>query len=451
MVSEKKQVDEDLPLEKKFTIKILMSDVDNAINHRLIKLGKNAKIPGFRPGKVPLKVLQQTYGSQAQSEAMNDVISVAYEKAIAEKGLIPAGPPTINPAETKKSDASDIKEIEFNVQLEVMPEIKLPDRKEITVKKSICEVETGDVDITIESLRKQKITYNKVDREAKSEDEISIDFNGKINGEEFQGGKAENFVYVLDTGRMINEFDKAVLGMKVGESKTEKIDFPKDYPAKELAGKKVEFYIKLHRVSAPKLPDVNDSFAKEFGVETGGVEKLKEGVKENLVRESANRCLIRTHNSALDALMALTECEIPKIMIQQESQRLAQSTKAELKSKGMNTDDKDLPADLFKTRAERRVKLGLVVSEIIQKEKLEPTAEEIALVVDEMSGVYEDPTAFKKWFLEDPKRKAQAEAMALERSVAQWILSEAKIEEVKVPVQELLQDASKGSESEAKE
>ena len=180
------------------------------------------------------------------------------------------------------------------------------------------------------------------------------------------------------------------------------------------------------------------------------MEKLKQDVKENLIRESANRCLIRTHNSALDALMEVTECEIPKVMVDQESQRLAQSTMAELKSKGMNTDNKDLPADLFKARAERRVKLGLVVSEIIQKEKLEPTAEEIALVVDEMSGVYEDPVAFKKWFLEDPKRKAQAEAMALERGVAQWILNEAKIEEVKVPVQELLQDASKGSESEAK-
>ena len=427
-----------------------MSDVNSAIDHRLKKMGKNAKIPGFRPGKVPTKVLQQTYGAQAQSEAMNDVIAIAYEKAISEKGLIPAGPPTINPANSNNKEKPDIKEIEFNVQLEVMPEINLPDRKNITVKKSICEVEKGDVDLTIESLRKQKITYSEVDREAKSEDEITIDFNGKIDGEEFQGGKAENFVYILDTGRMIKEFDQAVLGMKVGESKTEKIDFPKDYPAKELAGKKVEFYIKLHRVGTPKIPELNDSFAKEFGVKTGGVEKLKQDVKENLIRESANRCLIRTHNSALDALMEVTECEIPKVMVDQESQRLAQSTMAELKSKGMNTDNKDLPADLFKARAERRVKLGLVVSEIIQKEKLEPTAEEIALVVDEMSGVYEDPVAFKKWFLEDPKRKAQAEAMALERGVAQWILSEAKIEEVKVPVQELLQDASKGSESEAK-
>ena len=450
MASEKKQVDEDLPLEKKFTIKILMSDLDSAIEHRLKKMGKNAKIPGFRPGKIPTKVLQQTYGAQAQSEAMNDVIAIAYEKAISEKGLIPAGPPTINPADSNNKEKPDIKEIEFNVQLEVMPEINLPDRKNITVKKSICEVEKGDVDLTIESLRKQKITYSEVDREAKSEDEITIDFNGKIDGEEFQGGKADNFVYILDTGRMIKEFDQAVLGMKVGESKTEKIDFPKDYPAKELAGKKVEFYIKLHRVGTPKIPELNDSFAKEFGVKTGGVEKLKQDVKENLIRESANRCLIRTHNSALDALMEVTECEIPKVMVDQESQRLAQSTMAELKSKGMNTDNKDLPADLFKARAERRVKLGLVVSEIIQKEKLEPTAEEIALVVDEMSGVYEDPVAFKKWFLEDPKRKAQAEAMALERGVAQWILSEAKIEEVEVPVQELLQDASKGAESEAK-
>ena len=154
-----------------------MSDVNSAIDHRLKKMGKNAKIPGFRPGKVPTKVLQQTYGAQAQSEAMNDVIAIAYEKAISEKGLIPAGPPTINPADSNNKEKPDIKEVEFNVQLEVMPEINLPDRKNITVKKSICEVEKGDVDLTIESLRKQKITYSEVDREAKSEDEITIDFD----------------------------------------------------------------------------------------------------------------------------------------------------------------------------------------------------------------------------------------------------------------------------------
>jgi trigger factor len=451
MASEKKQVDEDLPLERKFIIKILMSDVDNAVAVRLKRMGKKAKLPGFRPGKIPTKVLEQTYGAQAQSEAMNDVISTAYEKAITEKGLIPAGLPSINPVDTKSSEPSEIKDIEFNVSLEVMPDINLPDRKQIVVKKSICEVEDRDVDLTIESLRKQKTKYIEVNRDAKSGDEICIDFNGKIEGKEFQGGKAENFVYILDTGRMINEFDNVVIGMKVGESKTEKIDFPKDYPAKELAGKNVEFYIKLHRVGEPKIPELNDAFAVDFGVANGGVEKLKQDVKENLIRESANRCLIRTHNSALDLLMTATVCELPKVMVNQESQRLADSTKAELKSKGMNTEGKDLPADLFKERAERRVKLGLVVSEIIKKEKLEPSDEEIAAIVDEMSGVYEDPIAFKKWFLDDPKRKAQAEAMALERGVARWILNEAKIEEVKVPVQELLQDAAKGSESEAKE
>lgn len=451
MASEKKQVDEDLPLEKKFTIKVLLTDVDNAVLQRLKRIGKNAKIPGFRPGKVPTKVLQQTYGSQAQVEAMNDVITVAYEKAIKDKGFIPAGSPNINPVETSADNSIKETEIEFNVQIEVMPNIDLPDRKKIVVKKPIFEVEEKDIDVTIESLRKQKTEYTEVVREAKTGDQITIDFNGKIDGKEFQGGNAENFIYLLDTGRMINEFDMVVLGMKTGQSKTEKINFPDDYPAKELSGKNVEFYIKLHKIGEPKIPELNDEFAKQFGVEAGGVNKLREDVKENLLRESANRCLIRTHNSALDMLIAATECEIPKVMINQESQRLADSTKAELKSKGMNTEDKDLPSELFKDRAKRRVKLGLVVGEIIQKEKLEPNNEQISAIVEEMSGVYEDPSAFKKWFLEDPKRKAQAEAMALERGVADWILSEAKIEEIKVPVQELLQDAAKGSESEAKQ
>ncbi len=451
MSSEKEQLDKKLSLEKEFKIKILTADVDVAISSRLKKMGKNAKLPGFRPGKIPTKVLQQTYGPQVESEAMNDVIADSYQKAIAEKGYIPAGPPVINPTKTESADNIEKSEIEFDVRIEIMPEIILPERKGIVVKKIVCEVHDSDVDFTIESLRKQKTKYTDVSRPAQTGDEIIIDFNGKIDGKEFQGGNAENFKYILDTGRMISEFDNVVLGMNVGESKTEQITFPDDYPAKELAGKNVEFYIKIHRVGNPELPDLDEDLAKDYGVKEGGIEKLKEDVKKNLIRETNNRCLIRTHNSALDELMTATDCELPKVMIDQESQRLAESTKAELKSKGMNTENKDLPADLFIDRAKRRVKLGLVVSEIIQKQKLEPTEKHISEIVDEMSGVYDDPNAFKQWFLQDPKRKAQAEAMALERGVAQWILEEAKIEEITVPAQELLQDAAGGKESEVKE
>ncbi len=443
----KKTKEEVNPLERKLKIEVLTSDIAAATNLRLKKMSKTIKMPGFRPGKVPISVVEKNYGSEAQSECINDAINNSYMKLIAKEKLIPAGPPKIEPLTKGSESGTDVEKLEFEAILEVMPEIEIPNRSSLKVKKSITKILDSDVDRTIESLRKQKVKYNSVKRKSKKDDQVVIDFLGTLDGEEFKGGKANDVKYIVGAGQMISEFDNLIIGMKSGEEKKDKVTFPEDYPAKELAGKKVDFFISLKSVDEPILPDLDDDFAKLYGVSVGGVEQLRKEVEINLQREAKRRCQTRTHNSALEALMNASSFQLPNVMVDQECLRLAERTNSEMKQKGINADDSKLPPELFKDRAKKRVKLGLVVNEVIQKEKLNPSDDQIALVIDDMSAVYEDPIEFKNWFLQDPKRKSQAEAIALERNVASWILDEAVIEEKSIKSSELLSDSSKGTEA----
>ena len=252
--------------------------------------------------------------------------------------------------------------------------------------------------------------------------------------------------YVLGSGQMIPEFDKLILGMKKGEQKLDTITFPTDYPAKELSGKAVEFDIKVKSVEEGRLPEIDEKFAKQFGIEDGNIDKLKKEVEKNLKREVESRCLSKTNNSALEALLQASEFDIPEVMVKMESDRLAERTKATMKQQGMFAEQTNLPPEIFLERAKRRVKLGLLVNKVVEANQLNPNEEQVSLVVKEMSGVYEDPEAFKKWFLQDPNRRAQAEAIALERNVALWIMDSAVIETDEIDAADLLSDAAKGTE-----
>jgi trigger factor len=434
------------PLERKLKIEVLTSDVALATSLRLKKMGKTLKIPGFRPGKVPLSVVEKNYGSEAQSESINDAINEAYMNLIAKEKLIPAGPPKIEPVTKTSESNKEIEKLEFEAVFEVMPQIDIPDRNTLKVKKSITNIVDADIDRTIESLRRQKIKYIAVDRVCEKNDQVTVDFLGTLEGNEFKGGKANDVKYILGSGQMIAEFDDLIVGMKSGETKNDVVIFPTEYPAKEIAGKKVDFKITLKLVEDSVLPELNDDFAKVYGVAEGGITKLRLEVETNLKREALRRCQTRTHNSALEALMDGASFQLPIVMVDKECVRLAQRTNAEMKEKGVNSDNSEFPPEIFKDRAEKRVKLGLVVNEVIRKEKLDPSEDQISIVVDDMSTVYEDPDEFKKWFLQDPKRKSQAEAVALERNVASWILEKALTEEVEVKSSDLLSDSSKGAE-----
>ena len=427
-------------------IEVFPADTQPIIDNKIKRISKTMKAPGFRPGKVPLNIVMQAHGVEVESEAINEVINRKYQQEIEKQNYKPAGPPNIEPLLNEEQAEKESDRLTFRAEIEVLPDIDIPDLTTLVVKKAVSKITKGDVNKTIETLQKQKIIYSDSQEGVSMGNRVAIDFSGKLDGKSFKGGQAEDVKYVLGSGQMIPEFDELIVGMKKGEQKRDTITFPEDYPAKELSGKAVEFEIKLKSVEKGQLPEINETFAKEFGIADGSFEKLEKEVERNLNREVESRCLSKTNNSALEALLTASNFEIPEVMVNIESSRLAERTKATMKQQGMFANQTDLPSEIFTDRARRRVKLGLLINKVVETNKLNPNEEQVSLVVKEMSGVYEDPEAFKKWFLQDPKRRAQAEAIALERNVASWIMESATIEVEEIEASELLSDASKGSE-----
>ena len=441
--SKKKESSE---LKRYFDIEVLPSDTQPIVESKIKKIAKTMKAPGFRPGKVPINIVKQTHELEVQSDAVNEVINKKYLEAIEKQNFQPAGPPNIQPLVDDKNPDKKSDKMVFRAEIELFPEISLPNLNELVVKKAVSKVTQKDIKRTIETLQKQKIVYSESEKGASMQDKVSIDFLGKLDGKSFKGGQAQDVSYVLGSGQMIPEFDKLIVGMKKGQQKLDTITFPTDYPAQELSGKAVEFDIKVRSVEEGRLPKIDEEFAKEFGIEDGSIDKLEKEVEKNLKREVESRCLSKTNNSALEALLQASKFDIPEVMVKMESERLAERTKATMKQQGMFAEQTNLPPEIFIERAKRRVKLGLLVNKVVEKNELNPNEEQVSLVVKEMSGVYEDPEAFKKWFLQDPKRRAQAEAIALERNVASWIMDSAVIETEEIDAAELLSDAAKGTE-----
>ena len=441
--SKKKESSE---LKRYFDIEVLPSDTQPIVESKIRKIAKTMKAPGFRPGKVPIDIVKQTHELQAQSDAINEVINKKYLEAIEKQNFQPAGPPNIQPFVDDKNPDKKSDKLIFRAEIELFPEISLPSLNELVVKKAVSQITEKDIERTIDTLQKQKILYSESEKGASMQDKVSIDFMGKLDGRTFKGGQAQDVSYVLGSGQMVPEFDKLIIGMKKGEQKLDTITFPADYPAKELSGKAVEFDIKVKSVEEGRLPEIDEKFAKQFGIEDGSLDKLKKEIEKNLKREVESRCSSKTNNSALEALLQASEFDIPEVMVKMESSRLAERTKATMKQQGMFSEQTNLPPEIFLERARRRVKLGLLVNKVVEENQLNPDEEQVSSVVKEMSGVYEDPEAFKKWFLQDPKRRAQAEAIALERNVALWIMDSAVIETEKIDAAELLSDAAKGTE-----
>ena len=441
--SKKKESSE---LKRYFDIDVLPSDTQPIVESKIRKIAKTMKVAGFRPGKVPVDIVRKTHELEVQSDAINEVINKKYREAIEKQNFQPAGPPNIQPLVDDKNLDKKSDKLVFRAEIELFPEISLPNLSELVVKKAVSKVTQKDIKRTIETLQKQKIVYSESGKEASMQDKVSIDFLGKLDGKSFKGGQAQDVSYVLGSGQMIPEFDKLIIGMKKGERKLDTITFPEDYPAKELSGKAVEFDVKVKAVEEGRLPEIDEKFAKEFGIEDGSIDKLEKEVEKNLKREVESRCLSKTNNAALEALLQASKFDIPEVMVKMESERLAERTKATMKQQGMFAEQTNLPPGIFLERARRRVKLGLLVNKVVEANELNPNEEQVSLVVKEMSGVYEDPEAFKKWFLQDPKRRAQAEAIALERNVALWIMDSAVIETEEIDAAELLSDAAKGTE-----
>lgn len=428
-------------LERKLTLTVAMAEVETLALKKLTQMGKKMKMPGFRPGKVPMKVVQQTYGPQAQSEAIGDVVSRIYSETVIAQNLRPAGPPEIKPTESEQSGA-EATTMTFEATIEIYPEVAVPDRASLSYETVACEVTAADVDKTIETLRKQKVNYKITDRAAQDDDQVRVDFKGTLDGEAFEGGAAKDFRFVVGAGQMLPEFDRAVVGMKAGEEKTFPLSFPSDYRAEKLAGKTGEFTVTLHEVLAPELPALDDDLAKSFGIAEGGLAKLREDVEKNLKREVSGRCKAKTKQAAMDALMAVSTFDVSKAMVQSESQRMADGMRQDMVSRGMNVKDAPIPAELFAEQATKRVRLGLLVGAIVRAENLQATEDQVRAMLAEMAESYEKPEEFIRWTLSNPERRAEAEAVVIEDNVVNWASQGAKTTTKSMTVDELMKEGN---------
>ncbi|KON80044.1 trigger factor [Azoarcus sp. PA01] len=424
-------------LERRIDMSVPMAEIDKEVDSRLKRMARTVKMPGFRPGKVPMKIVAQTYGSQARSEAIGAAVEKAFGDKVREQNLRVAGYPRIEPREAAAEGA-----LEFSAVFEVYPQVPLGDLSGQKVERPVLTVGDAEVDKTIEVLRKQRTTFEAVDRPAQDGDRVVIDFAGRKDGELFEGGKAEDFPFVIGAGSMLKDFESAVLGLKVGETKTFEMTFPEDYHAAELAGQKVEFEITVKGVEAPVLPAVDADLARALGVADGDVTKLRDEVRANLEREVKRRIQGKVKEQVMEALLVANPIEVPKALVEAESRQLAENAKRDLEMRGMKTKDIPVEPSWFADQAVRRVKLGLIMAELVNAKELYAKPEQVRAMIDEMAQSYEDPAELVRWYYAQPERLGQAEAVVIEDNVVAWVVSQTQTEDKPVSFDELMGNAA---------
>lgn len=421
-------------LERRLSMSVPVQEVDKQVDDRLKKLARNVKMAGFRPGKVPMKMVVQQYGPQVRSEVIGDAVQKAFSDAVKEANLKVAGYPKIE----KKDGAAEDASFEFSATFEVYPEVKVGDLSAGTVERPQATVDDAAVDRTIEILRKQRVTFNRVERAAQDGDKLVIDFEGKIGGETFAGGKASDFAFVLGEKRMLPEFEQAALGMKPGESKTFDMTFPADYHSKDVAGKTASFTVTVKGVEEPKLPALDAEFAKQLGVPDGDIAKMRADVRANVEREAKKRVESRVKASVLQLLLDSTPVEVPKALVEMETRTLVESAVQEMQAKGLKLDKLPFDPQAFESSARRRVALGLIIGELARAEKLQPKPADVRALIEAESQSYEHPAEVVKWIYMQPQRLSEMEGLALESNVINWVLTKAKVEDKPVAFDELM-------------
>ena len=423
-------------LERRITLLIPATDLNSEIETRLKKLSRTVKADGFRPGKVPMSVVAQRYGYSVQNEVMNDKLGQAFASAANEAQLRVAGTPRVTP----KDDAPE-GQLAFDATFEIYPDVKLGDLAAIEVDRVSSEVTDAAIDRTVDILRKQRRTFAQrpAVEGAIEGDRVTIDFEGKIDGETFSGGKADAFQFMIGEGQMLEQFDKAVRGMKVGDSKTFPLQFPEDYHGKDVAGKEADFMVTMTKIEAQHLPEMDEAFIKSLGIADGTVDGLRADVRKNLEREVKFRVLARNKAAAMDALVKVAELDLPKALVDNELERLVASAREDLKQRGIKDADKaPIPAELFQPQAERRVRLGLVVAELVKTNNLQAQPDQLRAHIEEMSQSYEKPADVMRWYLSDRQRMAEVEAVVIETNVTAHVLGLVKINDKALPFDDLM-------------
>ena len=423
-------------LERRITLSLPAESISNEVQSRLRRLSRTVKADGFRPGKVPLSVVAQRYGYSVHHEVMNDKVGQVFSEAVNEAKLRVAGAPRI----TEKEGAPE-GQVVFDATFEVYPEVKLGDLGAAEVERVATEVDDAAIDKTLDILRKQRRTFAQrpAAEPARVDDRVTIDFEGKVDGVPFDGGKAEGFQFIIGEGQMLEQFDAAVRGMKAGDSKTFPLQFPADYQGKDVAGKEADFLVTVKKIEAQHLPEVTEAFAKSLGVADGSVEALRADIRRNLEREVKFRVMARNKANVMDALVKGAELEVPKALVEGEIQRMIESARADLKKRGVkDAENAPIPPDVFQAQAERRVRLGLVVGELVRSNNLQARPDQLQAHIEEMAQSYEKPAEVVRWYLGDRQRMAEVEAVVVENNVANFVLEKAKVSDRKLPFDELM-------------
>jgi len=423
-------------LERKITLTLPLNSIQSEVETRLKKLARTVKMDGFRPGKVPMNVVAQRYGYSVQYEVMNDKVGEAFSVAANEANLRVAGQPRIS-----EKESSPEGEMSFDAVFEVFPDVKIADISTAVVERLSAQVSEAAIDKTIDILRKQRRTFAQraMDAGAGEGDRVTVDFEGKLDGEVFEGGKAADFQFLVGEGQMLSEFEGAVRGMKSGESKTFPLAFPEDYHGKDVAGKTADFMVTVKKIEAAHLPEMNEALAKSLGIADASVEGLRADIKKNLEREVKQRLLARNKQAVMESLIAVSELDLPNASVQSEIDRLLEGARADLKQRGIKDADKaEIPHDIFRPQAERRVRLGLIVSELVRANALYAQPEQIKSHIEELAASYEKPADVVRWYYSDRQRMAEAEAVVVEANVTSFVMSKAQVTDKEITFDELM-------------
>ena len=434
-------------LERRVTISLPKDTVQKEVDSRIRQLAKNVRMPGFRPGKVPLKMVTQQYSGQVEAEVLSDKVGKEFFDVTRTENLRVAGQPSFAPKGGEVAD--EAADYAFDATFEVYPEVKIGDVATAEIERTVTTISEAEIDRTLEILRKQRVHYHArgeggehgdggADTAAKDGDRVTMDFVGKLDGVLFEGGSAEDFTFVLGEGRMLPEFETAALGLKVGESKEFDLKFPDDYHGKDVAGKTAQFTITMKKIEWAHLPEIDTDFAKSLGVEDGDTAKMRGEIKDNLEREAKRRTQQIVKNQVMDALLKISELDVPKALIEQDQQRLVEMARQDLQQRGVpNAADAPIPAEMFAEQAERRVKLGLVLAELVKANDLQAKPEQIRAEVDEFAKSYEDPKEVVRWYYSNQQRLAEMEAYVVESNVVDFVLGKARVSDKEVSFEEL--------------
>jgi trigger factor len=420
-------------LERNITVSIPVQHLEAEIQQRLKKLARTVKMQGFRPGHVPIKMVERHYGFQVRQEVVTDEVQQRFADAVKDQNYRVAGYPRFQPVPATEGASN----VEYTATFEVYPDIVVGDLSKFEVTRPQTEVTDADVAKTMDTLRKQRAKFNNVEREARNGDLVNIDFEGLIAGQPFEGNKAANFTVVLGEARMLPDFESSIVGMKTGETRTFPLTFPQDYN-EQLKGKTADFTVTVNQVAEPDLPPIDAEFAKTLGVASGDVEQLKREVRQNVEAEVTKRVKSTIKEQVMDALHQAAAFEVPRSLLDAEIQRMQQKAVEDLKQRGMTNQEVTLPPNLFTDRAARRIKVGLVVAELVKRNNLQAKPEQVRALIEEHAQSFEQPEQLVRWYYADPSRLAEVEALVMEDNVVEWALGQMGVVDEKTSFDDLM-------------